>query len=483
MAFEPPTNYNSTIMVNQDYEIVSPTVEELTAANPILTYNSNLAQTAATTATSAATSATSSAQTAQQAAAQATEISDPEGWRTDTRTLIAGLAQTKYSTPILYCNGGMAKVPQAAFTTLSKATMLIRFARKGATLTAEEYICNIGDGGTVNTGISVRLLADKRISVLFRFKKADGTYADSLIPAFDASAYLDGKIHSLAVCWAGTSAKIYIDGVFKGSALNIPSGAVISTSNVGITLAGRGATNAQFFHGQVSDFAVLNYDASEADSNGNYTSAYSIADYQNGKAIPPSMRPFYEVLGRNATWSAMDNAPVDVSVSGDVITITTTAEISAAYFRIKPAGTINGHAGQWFRASIDAKSGFGENGFGVKPMNGTTELNFFDIYGDVKYGLICVNSNFNSFNLTIRYGSSPIPSGTVFTITGFRAWVNGAVVDLENYTIARNATTRLIKDASGNGNDATVSGVLAGDRDNAIAAFVDELKTQINQQA
>ena len=60
---------------------------------------------------------------------------------------------------------------------------------------------------------------------------------------------------------------------------------------------------------------------------------------------------------------------------------------------------------------------------------------------------------------------------------------DGAIVALENYTIARNTTTKLIKDASGNGNDATVSGVLAGDRDNAIAAFVDELKTQINQQA
>ena len=60
---------------------------------------------------------------------------------------------------------------------------------------------------------------------------------------------------------------------------------------------------------------------------------------------------------------------------------------------------------------------------------------------------------------------------------------DGAIVALENYTIARNTTTKLIKDAAGNGNDATVSGVLAGDRDNAIAAFVDELKTQINQQA
>lgn len=483
MAFEPPTNYNSTIMVNQNYEIVSPTVEELTAANPILTYNSNLAQTAAATATTQANAAASSATTAQQAAAQATEISDPEGWRTDTRALIAGLAQTKYSTPILYCNGGMAKTASAGFTSLSKATMLVRFARKNTTRTEKEYICNIGDGETVNTGISVVLLADNRISIPLYLKKPDGTKFGTYISAFDASAYLDGKIHTLAVCWSGTSGKAYVDGVLKGSVFNITSGSTIVSSNIGITLAGRGATNKQFFHGQVSDFAVLNYDASEVDSDGNYTSAYSIADYQNGKAIPPSMRPFSEVLGRNATWSALDNAPVDVSVSGDVITLTTTAEISDAFFRIKPAGTINGRAGQTFRASIDSTSGIGGNGLGVKPMKGTGEINQFNLTNNTKSGSVYNASAFDSFNLTIRYGSSPIPSGTVFTITGFRAWVSGAVVALENYTIARNATTRLVKDTSGNGNDATVSGIFAGDRDNAVAAFVDELKTQINQQA
>lgn len=56
---------------------------------------------------------------------------------------------------------------------------------------------------------------------------------------------------------------------------------------------------------------------------------------------------------------------------------------------------------------------------------------------------------------------------------------------LENYTIARNATTTLVKDASGNSNDATVqvsdSGSVAGDNDQSIKVFVDEIKTQINQ--
>lgn len=56
---------------------------------------------------------------------------------------------------------------------------------------------------------------------------------------------------------------------------------------------------------------------------------------------------------------------------------------------------------------------------------------------------------------------------------------------LENYTIARNATTKLVKDASGNSNDATVQvsdgGSVAGDNDQSIKVFVDEIKTQINQ--
>lgn len=52
---------------------------------------------------------------------------------------------------------------------------------------------------------------------------------------------------------------------------------------------------------------------------------------------------------------------------------------------------------------------------------------------------------------------------------------------LENYTIERNATTTLVKDASGNSNDATVKGNVAGDNDQSIKVFVDEIKTQINQ--
>lgn len=58
---------------------------------------------------------------------------------------------------------------------------------------------------------------------------------------------------------------------------------------------------------------------------------------------------------------------------------------------------------------------------------------------------------------------------------------NRAVLNLENYTIARNTTTRLIKDLSAGGYDATVTNAINGDMDRRVEVFVDELKTQIAQ--
>ena len=52
---------------------------------------------------------------------------------------------------------------------------------------------------------------------------------------------------------------------------------------------------------------------------------------------------------------------------------------------------------------------------------------------------------------------------------------------LDNYVIERNSTTKLVKDASGHSYDATVMGSVVGDNDQSIKAFVDEIKTQINQ--
>lgn len=60
---------------------------------------------------------------------------------------------------------------------------------------------------------------------------------------------------------------------------------------------------------------------------------------------------------------------------------------------------------------------------------------------------------------------------------------NRAILNLENYTIARNTTTRLIKDLSAGGYDATITGEIRGDMDRRVEVFVDEIKTQITQSA
>ena len=379
------------------------------------------------------------------------------------------LFQTKQDKGLIYCDGGFAKVPQSAFSSLSKATMLIRFARKGATLTAEEYICNIGDGGTVNTGISLRLLADKRISVLFNFKKADGTYAGSNIPAFDVSEYLDDKIHSVAICWAGTSAKIYIDGILKGSTSGIPADATIVSSNIGITLAGRGATSSQYFRGRVCDFAVLNYDASEVDSDGNYTSAYSIADYQNGAEIPPWSVPVVFGNGKSAAANTTNAACVWDGANWSMTQTSNAATIKSMLYYIPL------NIGQKLRIKFSNLTGGvladGKYGFFQPVRQEADQINVSTTSLDAEFTA--------TTQITLwrfQFNCEAVEDAADRVATVFENFVverDGAIVALENYTFKNK-----IRDTSGNGNTATVSGVLAGDRDNAVVQMYEAFAAQ-----
>lgn len=377
----------------------------------------------------------------------------------DINNRINQLFQTKLDKGVLYCNGGYAKVPQGAFISLSKATMLVRFARSNTTRTAEEYICNIGDGGSENTGISLRLLPDNRLSVLLRFKKADGTLHNGAIPAFDALPYLDKKIHSVAVCWAGTSAKIYIDGVFKGSASNIPSDATIVQSYTGITLAGRGATNAQFFYGQVSDFAVLNYDASEVDSNGNYTSDYSIADYQNGRAIPPWTVPIVFGNGKSASANTVNASCVWSGADWSMTQTSNAATVKSMLYYIPLS------VGQKLRIRFSNLTG------GVL-VNG--KYGFFQPVGQeadkIDVSTTSLNAEFTATTtITLwrfQFNCEAVDDAADRVPTVFENFVverDGAVVALENYTFKNK-----IRDTSGNGNDANINGLITGDTDNSL---------------
>lgn len=82
------------------------------------------------------------------------------------------------------------------------------------------------------------------------------------------------------------------------------------------------------------------------------------------------------------------------------------------------------------------------------------------------------------YSLADYQSGKSIPPTLLTATDGQRAYLN-----LENYTIARNTTTRLIKDLSAGGYDATITGAINGDMDRRVEVFVDELKTQITQSA
>ena len=469
MAFKPPTNYNSTIMVNQNYEIVSPTVEELTAANPILTYNSNLAKSAAATATSAATSATSSAQTAQQAAAQATEIVDPEGWRTATRAMIARLALTKSDSGTLYFSGGSASTtPNFAFNTLSVLfkTDFDFSVPQTKNVLYPFYI------GTTTQGkyILVQFGADNRL----RINTGDGEFGN--FSRSDIAALVGDGVNALAFVFkkladGNAQVSLFVNGV---SVQNLSTATVeypALESFLSINKWGSSSTSA----GTVgySDFRILNFDVSATDA------PYTLADYQAGKRLPPWGTPL--IFGNGVSASVNYT---DALCAWDGANWSMTQKINDATFK-SMLFNIPMSVGQRLRIKfsnltggvlVDGKYGFFQPvGQEVDQINvSTTSL---DAEFTAKKPISIWRFKFNCE--AVSDTASRVP--TVFE--NFVVERDGAIVALENYTIARNTTTKLIKDASGNGNDATVSGNVAGDRDNGIAAFVDELKTQINQQA
>ena len=127
-------------------------------------------------------------------------------------------------------------------------------------------------------------------------------------------------------------------------------------------------------------------------------------------------------------------------------------------------------------------------------------LTLDSLSGTFNYAVNTSNSNYSSqpaskYSLRLRnlyvFNFDVSAEGALYSVADYVAGrrippalkPSQVLLALENYTIARNATTTLVKDASGNSNDATVqgSGTVAGDNDQSIKAFVDEIKTQINQ--
>lgn len=447
----------------------------------------NTATTQAGLASASADNAAQSATTAQQAAAQAVEITDPEGWRTDTRAMIARLALTKSDSGTLYFTGGAASAtPNLAFDTLS-VLFKTDFDFSVPQTTNVLYPFYIGTT-TQGKYILVQFGADNRL----RINTGDGVFGS--FSRSDIAALVGDGLNALAFVFkkladGNAQVSLFVNGV---SVQNLATATAVYPaleSFLSINKWGSSSTSA----GTVgySDFRVLNFDVSATDA------PYSLADYQAGKRLPPFLSGGVYVKSNPDVDTQLTppagklggttQGTLAKSDNGYTLTLTS-ASTRRFWFKFDkkyPAGT-------WFRVRRGALTWDGMETTGSRisqtALNvGTSTTSPYTIAVsnlptreavDVVFQTP-IEANMVGF---IVWNGSDVPTATI-SIPYFEFEVLGANVALENYTIARNVTTKLIKDASGNGNDATVSGDVAGDMDAGIAAFVDELKTQISQQS
>lgn len=539
MAFEPPTEYNSAIMVNKSFQIVSPTVAELTEANPILAYNSNLAQTAATTATTQANAAATSAQTAQQAAAQATEISDPEGWRTNTRAMISDLAASKV-------NIGTFQFGAAGGALQTTGNPMYGIVDRSYCMTLElDEDWNLNTASNPNLWLNIAADGVRASSLIYggvwcqltrgsdelnylQIIYGDGT--NTYVNAFGAKVNVEtifggtnstipaGK-YTLCICihfGEGTSADpskayVYVNNVLKStisgySTTKKTNLAWIAGGKLGFFDIGnnRSVDSISFsryvhFEGKASRFAIFNFDMSTAGA------PYSVADYYNGRAIPVATQS-----SLNITWNATDVPIYSMMVSG-----ITSIPVGSVGYMNSSATLAYGDDGSISWTASDASSGFPQAlvyrfkkaAFGsgklivnigaltsTLPSDTKFFVNYFNESGTAsdstrqKIGTSGGSFEFDykdgCMGMSIQVGTDTTWAiGNSLKVASVSAVVDGCIVASADYAIARNSTTRLVKDISGNGNDLTVYGNVIGDKDAAVAAFVDELKTQISQNS
>ena len=324
-------------------------------------------------------------------------------------------------------------------------------------------------------------------------KNTDGTVSYSEVSyIFDKDTFL-GKEHTIVgICRELESTPvnfdIYVDGAkvattpYKGLTLDSLSGSVnyaVNTVSVNLT-----SSAASVNPMMLRNLYIFNFDISAEGS------PYSIADYAAGRLIPPSLigNQFTGMYGSG--WS----------VSGDTATCSGTS--TESYPRVT-GGVIP--SGFNFSFTIDIELSFsGTPKFEVYTDCQKAHAEIYDystqlttqkdsaegggFYGNASLGITASGHYKIKFNCESSLGNKgrmqmvigPLTSGTIILSDTYYTRCNLA---LENYTIARNATTTLVKDASGNSNDATVqgSGTVAGDNDQSIKVFVDEIKTQINQ--
>ena len=233
-----------------------------------------------------------------------------------------------------------------------------------------------------------------------------------------------------------------------------------------------------------NDIYLLNFDASAEDA------PYTLSDYQQGKPIPPEYllgageRFNFVRATENTDWNLSGyNCSGSLTEADGVYTLgkgtlTEGQTNYQSYLRVKFSSVIK--AGS--QVEIILKK-VGDNlpyliRFTANAFT-TTNTGDYKLLNDTRLWSNDVLVD-NKIELTQDCNGGFIQLGNsfdTFSFTDFQIKVNGALLALENYTL-----NGKVLDYSGNANNASISGVVKGDNDTRIQAFVNAITTTTSEQ-
>lgn len=391
---------------------------------------------AASISTQKAADAQNAANAAAQSAANAQQISDPEN-------RIGALQLLKSGEGQLYFNGGTATNSTfAPLVPFSAVATVVFTGGASKILTIGNAILSVG--------------ADGKLTL------TDGTHS-----ATSTTTITQGVPVALTMIVKGTTALVYAGTT---QVLSVTS---FAWSGSGITVGESGNTII------ASRIAVFNFDLSASGV------LYSVSDYENGKEIPPMMFSQQQYFDSSSNWAAWHSSNYSIDKSNG-IKVTITNAYSNSYALIRITGLPAFMAGTIAQVSYESLEQTVSSDYAMTPdfyfvgTQGQSDKTPLTDSGTTYIAKAKYDST--EIRLTLQFPNRvEFTEGTYIQLNGIKIIINGVLFKLGDYTIKRNATTRLIKDESGHGLDATVSAGVCGTKDAAIATFVDEIKTQINQ--
>ncbi len=431
--------------------------------------------------------------------------------------------QNKFSNPgFLILNNGYA-ISECKPTFSSAQSLLFTYEVSESELGGNDIWSIIGNIRVWDSKKGIGIAKNRSNQWQCGFNWGYGQNGDTTSRAFLNVApeqFADGKPHAWAlVCGKNETNgffKLYRDGVLIDSKMSL---ALFDdfTPEYGFCLgkhqiSGASDTSAK---GKIANIAFFNFDVSASDAD------YTLADYQSGKSIPPSFNlttpqvllDLKESTVANVQWYTRRADAVQYSgvwedgsfVLKNTADTTVNAEMKQVFY-IRPYITLSETlpVGALVEVSFDdwvfnttyfsqsseipATEVSNQRFYGWLTVGTSPEMSNFGhgkVRSDKKFKLYATAASkqlyFSNYGFALLNSVSVgdvIPANTVFwQIKGLKIKVNGAVLNLENYTKTQDSNTKIIKDLSFGKYDATIVNDI---HDNLDSKFESVLSTKQN---